>query len=445
MQFIKTADLKPNMRLAKPIYNKNGVLLYDRNTKLTAQGINSIENFGLIGIFILEPAEPLPPLSREDLEFEQFQTIYMFKLKENMDLISDHQNPASLVTLAKSIQSRYGVLDHKLNFTQTLRSSADFVYKHSISVGILTALICNEMRIDPPKQLALISASLLYDFGYLYVPQAVLDKGEQLAESDKDFIQMNLERGYEAIRAISDDAQLPKYTLDIIQQIIYQKSRTLKIKAPSDDLRLLTDILKVADRFDRMTAMNINKPPMSEISAMSFLQKARPSYNPHVLTALSDCIHILPTGACVDLSDGEKALVLVENPADFSHPMVLKFSNNLIYDLSDPVIGKNLHVIDIMKTMDNRIAIDEETLKHFRSDEYIRETTDRFRKRKLEMAHRQQRDMQTRAAKAMVEKAQSQAAKAAAERPAAASGESNAPADSPAPAKKAPRKKMKLK
>lgn len=444
MQFIKTADLKPNMRLAKPIYNKNGVLLYDRNTKLTAQGINSIENFGLIGIFILEPAEPLPPLSREDLEFEQFQTIYMFKLKENMDLISDHQNPASLVTLAKSIQSRYGVLDHKLNFTQTLRSSADFVYKHSISVGILAALICNEMRIDPPKQLALISASLLYDFGYLYVPQAVLDKGEQLAESDKDFIQMNLERGYEAIRAISDDAQLPKYTLDIIQQIIYQKSRTLKIKAPSDDLRLLTDILKVADQFDRMTAMNINKPPMSEISAMSVLQKSRPSYNTHVLTALSDCIHILPTGACVDLSDGEKALVLVENPADFSHPMVLKFSNNLIYDLSDPVIGKNLRVIDIMKTMDNRIAIDEETLKHFRSDEYIRETTDRFRKRKLEMAHRQQRDMQTRAAKAMVEKAQSQAAKAAAERP-AASGESNAPADSPAPAKKAPRKKMKLK
>lgn len=85
MQFVKTSDLKPGMRLAKPIYNKMGVLLYERDTKLTIQGINSIENFGLIGIFILEPAEPLPPLSKEDLEFEQFQTIYMFKLKENMD------------------------------------------------------------------------------------------------------------------------------------------------------------------------------------------------------------------------------------------------------------------------------------------------------------------------------------------------------------------------
>lgn len=81
MQFVKTSDLKPGMRLAKPIYNKMGVLLYERDTKLTIQGINSIENFGLIGIFILEPAEPLPPLSKEDLEFEQFQNHLYVQVK----------------------------------------------------------------------------------------------------------------------------------------------------------------------------------------------------------------------------------------------------------------------------------------------------------------------------------------------------------------------------
>ena len=104
MQFVKTADLKPGMRLAKPIYNKMGVLLYERDTLLTMQGINSIENFGLIGIFILEPAEPVPPLSREDLEFEQFQTIYVFKLKENMDRLQANQAPVSLSDLVRDIQ-----------------------------------------------------------------------------------------------------------------------------------------------------------------------------------------------------------------------------------------------------------------------------------------------------------------------------------------------------
>ena len=75
MLFVKNDDLKVGMRLAKPIYNKKGVLLYDRNSKLTQQGIDSFQNFGLIGLFNLEPAEPIPPMSEEDMEFERFQTM----------------------------------------------------------------------------------------------------------------------------------------------------------------------------------------------------------------------------------------------------------------------------------------------------------------------------------------------------------------------------------
>lgn len=393
MQFVKTADLKPGMRLAKPIYNKMGVLLYERDTKLTIQGINSIENFGLIGIFILEPAEPVPPVSMEDLEFEQFQTIYMFKLKENMDKLQENSVPSTLLSLTNDIQTHYGVLDHKLNFTQTLRSSADFVYKHSISAAILCAMIANQLQLPKEEADALVTAALLYDFGYLYVPQSILDKGDDLTENDTNFIQMNLERGYETIRPRYDECDLPKLSLDIIQQIIFQNSRTLKIKDPTEHVRVLYDILKVADQFDRLTAMNINNPPVSEVAAMNALRKNSRTYNPRIVNALAECIHILPTGACVDLSDGEKALVLVENAADFTHPMVLKFSNNMIYDLSDPMIGTSLRVIDIMKTMDNRIAIDEETLKHFVADKYIRETADRFRRCKLEAAQLKQQEV----------------------------------------------------
>lgn len=426
MQFVKTADLKPGMRLAKPIYNKMGVLLYERDTNLTIQGINSIENFGLIGIFILEPAEPVPPLSKEDLQFEQFQTIYMFKIKENLDRLQANQPPASLLELVKDIQSHYGVLDHKLNFAQNLRSSADFVYKHSISVAILSALIANQMRIPDQEKAALITASLLYDFGYLYVPQSVLDKGDDLADSDRDFIQMNLERGYETLRPQYETFQLPEPSLEIIQQAVFRNSKTLKIKEPVENIKLLADILIAADKFDHLTAMNINKAPISEVAAMAEMKKQRGAYNPLVLAALAQCIHILPTGACVDLSDGEKALVLVENAADFTRPMILKFSNNLIYDLSDPAIHKSLKVVDIMKTMDNRIAIDEHTLEHFVADAYIKETADRFRRKKLAAAQQKQDEIQKQAMDSLMNSASVISAD-----------------ETPKPVKK-PRKKMKL-
>lgn len=388
MQFVKTADLLPGMRLAKPIYNKMGVLLYERDTKLTMQGINSIENFGLIGIFILEPAEPLPPLSKEDIEFEQFQTIYMFKLKDNMDLLQKGKTPTSILDLVVSIQTRYGVLDHKVNFAQTLRSSVDFVYKRSISVAILTAMVSNRLHFGPQERIALITAALLYSYGYLHISQKILDKGDELDQGDLDLIQLNLERGYEEIQPAFSDTNLPALALEIIQQVVFANSERQKVKEPTAKLRQLMDVLKVCDQFDRMTAMSINKPPVSEIAAIYYLRSHKNEYKPKVVGALSEAIHILPTGACVDLSDGEKALVLVENPADFLHPMVLKFSNNVIYDLSDPAIAQNLYVKDIMKTMDNRISIDETTLEQFTGDKYIHDMTARFRKRKMEIAAR---------------------------------------------------------
>ncbi len=56
MQFKRISELKDGMRLARPIYHKNGVLLFERDSKITSQGIASIQNFGLIGRVILEPA-----------------------------------------------------------------------------------------------------------------------------------------------------------------------------------------------------------------------------------------------------------------------------------------------------------------------------------------------------------------------------------------------------
>ena len=69
MLFVKVDDLRAGMRLGKPIYNKNGVLLYDRDTKLTMQDIYGHKNFGLLGLYILEPADPVPPMTEDVINF----------------------------------------------------------------------------------------------------------------------------------------------------------------------------------------------------------------------------------------------------------------------------------------------------------------------------------------------------------------------------------------
>ena len=118
MLFVKSDELKTGMRLAKPIYNKNGVMLYERNTRLTSHGIVSIQNFGLIGIYILEAAEPVPPMTEDDIEFERFQAMSVFSIKDILDSVSKKKEPKELYQFANKIIKSYGSLHRKINFIQ---------------------------------------------------------------------------------------------------------------------------------------------------------------------------------------------------------------------------------------------------------------------------------------------------------------------------------------
>ena len=165
MLFVKVDELKPGMRLGKPIYNKNGVLLYDRDTKLTMQAIFGIKNFNLMGLYILEPAEPVPPMTEDDINFERFQTMAVFSIREDLDLIAMGKKDKGLDWLCSLVIKNYGAIDHKINFVQSLRSSEDFVYKHVLNVAILSALIAGQLGVKGGRLNSIIKASVLHDIG----------------------------------------------------------------------------------------------------------------------------------------------------------------------------------------------------------------------------------------------------------------------------------------
>lgn len=381
MQFITIDHLKPGMRIAKPIYNKSGILLFDRGTKLTLPGINNISNFGLIGVYILEPAEPLPPLTREDIEFEQLQTIYMFKLRSVIEQI-EKRGPLDnqLNELVNDIVKKYGALSHRVNFNQNLRSADDFMYKHAISTAILCAMITHMMGMTKRVQQIIVAAALLYDIGYRFVPNSILGKSEKdFTAQDEDTIQVSLEKGLGYLYMYNTKYEFMKKAVTLCEYYIYSKNPAKSIKKPDPSILSLMNILHVADTFDQTTGMMINRVPESEIVAMRKLETNEEQFDQNIVKVLARCIHIVPAGASVDLSTHGKAIVLVENEEEYLKPLILNLTDYKLYDLSDEKVSKKVHITDLMKTMDNRIAIDEATLKHFVADERIKATADKFR------------------------------------------------------------------
>lgn len=254
------------------------------------------------------------------------------------------------------------------------------MYKHAISTAILVAMITSSMAYSHNKQLSMVTAALFFDIGYRYVPKAIIEQGNQLSAGDREVIQQSLERGLNFLSMYQNDFDFMPQAVNLCTAYVYSTNPQKALSVDSDMATMMM-ILKIADTFDHMTAMNLGHEPESEISAMRYLYSNGREFHPDIVNKLSECIHIVPQAASVDLSTGDKGIVLVENPSDFMHPIILRLNDNQIYDLRNPIASSEIQVVDIMKTMDNRIVVDEETRKQFVPDERLIELTEEFRKK----------------------------------------------------------------
>lgn len=356
MKFIEASDLKKGMRLARPIYNKHGVLLFERDSKLTFQTIESVKNFGLLGVYILEPAEPLPPMSDEDLEFERFQIVTIFSIQDELEKLLETGRQTKIDSIAATILKKYGHIDDKINFYQNLRGKDDFVCRHSLNVAILCTLITHFMNIKVDIQLQTVYAAIVHDIGKLQVPKDVLFSRDDEQGRIQEQIYQNQFSGLEvlenaffegtSIRRICTQALRAQQTFDATGEV-----------DPNNRMSLAAKILLVANRYDEITAMSLQGTSVSEVKAIMEFQAHPEIYDEAVVNALIRCINILFPGVSVELSTGEKALILTENPDNILRPVVLSFNDNNILDLSLNE-NRDIQIVDIMKTLDNRYIME---------------------------------------------------------------------------------------
>lgn len=358
MRFVKTEELKTGMRLARPIYNKNGVLLYERNSKLTNQGIVSVRNFGLLGIFILEPAEPVPPMTRADIEFERFQTMCVFSIREELDNIAQTGRAQKTQMIASDIIRNYGHLDARINFLQNLRSQEDYTYKHSLNVAIICAMITNVMNMMVDEQMETVQAALVHDIGKIMRFEEEVAAGGPLAD-------MTLDAREIAGHALLETAFSTRPNIKRICSQAQKMLASLRTGEDISDIRQVwgARVLAVAETYDSMTAMKMDEEPASEVSALKYLISHPEVYNSNVVDALIKSVNILVPGVSVELNTGEKALVLTANEQDIFRPTVLMFRDNSIVDLSDTDRYDDLEIKDIMRTLDNRHVMNMDLLK----------------------------------------------------------------------------------
>lgn len=359
MNFVEAENLKIGMRLARPIYNKKGVLLFERDSRLTRQTIESVKNFGLLGVYVLEPAEPLPPMTEEELESERFQVMMVFSIQDELEKILETKKSYRLQTLVSTIIKTYGHLDEKVHFYQNLRSKDDFVCRHALNTAMLCAMMAHCMNVKVEERQQAVTAALLHDIGKMRVPPEFLF-GRSTIQDNTDMIYQMQQQELDLVEAV-EGAQVRRICTQVIRA---QHDFTCNGKIDGNmKLSVPAKILLLANRYDELTAMDLQGNSKSEVKALQEFLDYPALYDETVVNALVNCINILFAGVSVELNTGEKGLVLAENPADILRPVLLIFKDNSILDLSLRA-NSDLYIVDIMKTLDNRYVMDMETVRN---------------------------------------------------------------------------------
>ena len=355
MKYIKKDEIKIGQRLAKPIFNKDGVLLYSRGTVVNENVLYHIGAMSTYGFYVLDAAEPLPVISEEELEFERFQTTACVTLQEELEAIMNGNSSRNIDTLALEIVNKYGNLSKKITFIQNIRDNEDNVYKHCLNVAMLCAMISGKLKIDKKEQYNLVIAAFYHDIGKLIAPQNIINKPSKLTMEEMSIVRKAEIDGYDIVK---NSFQLSAGVKRFISQLRIELLNKIPGNGHTDQTLLLgTKILQVADMYDILTAMRIYKDPTSEFEAVTFLQSKEDQFDETIVNTLMECINILPPGCCVELTNGEKALVLTESEYYPLRPTVLGFNTNNMYDLSQKKVYETVKIKSVMKTLDNRFIM----------------------------------------------------------------------------------------
>jgi HD-GYP domain-containing protein (c-di-GMP phosphodiesterase class II) len=300
-------------------------------------------------------------MTQADLEFERFQTICVFAIAEEMNHIKKRGKEQRTAQIASDIIRNYGRLNEKINFVQNLRSMEDYTFKHSMNVAILSAMLAHRLKLSAAEQNDVVIAALFHDIGKLSLPFSLL-WNENLSDAEEKQIKNAVVAGFTMLAEVFPLNPAVRYICTQYVRLM-EAAEKGEFLGYDEKIHLGAHILHVADAFDAMTAMRYGLPPASEVAAIKHLLDNERIYQRPVIDALTSSINILNPGVSVELSNGEKALVLAENQRDILKPMLLNFRDNSIVDLSNKANSAGIEIVDIMKTMDNRHVMDINLLK----------------------------------------------------------------------------------
>jgi HD-GYP domain-containing protein (c-di-GMP phosphodiesterase class II) len=204
-----------------------------------------------------------------------------------------------------------------------MSEKSELVGQHAMNTAVYSVIIGRMADLSGKELEDLGACGLLHDIGILSIPEVILNKTGALTEDEKEVVRQHTKIGADILasgHSVSDSAIEVAYSHhEHLDGTGYP--RALHKRQLSRSCR----IVAVVEKYDAIVTPRPHRPAFTHLDALNILNEmARQNQlDSRVVNGFITHMGIYPPGSIVELTSGEKAIVLENNPDQRMRPRVL--------------------------------------------------------------------------------------------------------------------------
>jgi HD-GYP domain-containing protein (c-di-GMP phosphodiesterase class II) len=345
------------MVIDQAIIDRAGRILIARNTVLDGYHIMSLIKMGVPGVYIREGEEDpvqetpvnkeivVPPQIQKEIDEKTVQDRTKVKLSESVkarvaegiQYLYNDTSSEGFTSTTKNITDDLmrAITDNDAVAVDisALKVSDEYTFKHSVDVATMSMIVGRKHGLDDTQVYELGISGLLHDVGKSKIPNEILNKATRLTDEEFSMMKQHSLFGYSILKEKNDLSNSIK--LGVLQHHEKMNSKGYPMGVSSDKINLFARIISVADIYDALVTERPYKKPFSARDAIEMIMSMTEELDINVMRSFLESVILYPVGTNVDLSIGEKARVVENNPKYVLRPKVIGLTSGKTYDLSD--------------------------------------------------------------------------------------------------------------
>ena len=210
---------------------------------------------------------------------------------------------------------------HSLMALTMIKSYDEYLFNHSVNVGILTMALGETMGLDVAALKELGLGALLHDLGKINIPETIIRAPRKLTDEEWEIIKRHPVDGMKILEQMGVQSEIALRVTK--EHHIDFDGRGYPRLGPDEQPHPYSMIVHVADTYDAMTTVRPYTAPADPNQAISRMKKlAGTAFNPLTLDSFVDMLGIYPPGTAVRLTTGEIGVVTRPGGEDAARPWV---------------------------------------------------------------------------------------------------------------------------